>query len=656
MPLRDDLLNPIPGDNPSGANLRYDPVTDKIKEARREDLDVPQGEWKTALKAADYPQVIKLGSDVLAKRSKDLQIAVWLVDAHVRKEGFALLAPALQFLRDLLEQFWDSLYPPIDDDGDMEVRAAPLVWLGAKLGEPLGFLPIVSGKLSWLKYQESRVVGYESDADTHDKQSARETRINEGKITAEQFDEAAEETSVSTLRETYKQLNDALAALESLAEYCDSQFGDFSPSFIKTREAIEEIAQTVRIILGRKPGGLEDDSPGESTDTDFAAAESTDTDWDASSSDSSSSGSGATFGEPADLDDVGRQLASLCRFLRARDPEDPTPYLMMRSFAWGGLMNHAPQIDHSAIEAPASELRMNLKRLTSEGEWDQVLELTEASMLQPCGRTWLDMQRYAVNALEQKGTPSMARVINGQLRLLLETLPDLVDITLPDDTAAANPETKNWIENFVIIQKVTRDRSGDSSESSDSSDSGSDLSTDSFSADTFSFDETPSDTSFDTTTEPESTSEPELSAEPEPYEVEDNPPIMEADEPLPTDTSDEFILALQAVREGRTAEGLGMITSILATERSGRARFRRRTQLAHLLMAVGKGKVAQPMLDQLCAEIEDRRLEDWEQSEVIAYPLELLLHCLSPADEERRTQLYTRICKLDPVRAVNCSF
>ena len=668
MPLRNDLLDPIPGDNPSGVNLRYDPITDKIKEARREDLDVPQGEWKTALKTADYGQVIKLASDGLAKRSKDLQLAVWLVDAIVRKEGFVALAPSFQFLRDLLEQFWDTLYPPIDEDGDMEVRAAPLVWLGSSLalpsnkgGESLGFLPIVSGKLSWHKYQESRTVGYETDADNSDKQELRENRIKEGKITAEQFDEAADATSVSTLRATYEQLTEALAVLEFLIEYCDSQFGDFSPSFIKTREAIEEIAQTVRIILGRKPGGLGEENAEENAEEtaeetpveeEAAAPESTEFEWDASPS----SSSGATFGEPADLDDVGRQLASLCSFLRSRDPEDPAPYLMLRSFAWAGLMNHAPQIDHSAIEAPPSELRVSLKRLTAESEWDQVLEATEAAMLEPFGRTWFDMQRYAVNALEQKGFPSTARVVNNQFRVLLEILPDLLDITLPDDSPVANAETRNWIENFVIIQKVPRSAPADSSESS--------LSTDETPTDTFSFDETPSidetpstEISWDATPEPEAeaTPEPEAAPEPEPYEVEENPPILEAEEPPPCDTSDEFGMALAAVREGRTAEGLGMITSILSTERSGRARFRRRTQLAHLLMAAGKGKVAQPLLDQLVAEIEDRRLEDWEQSEALAYPLELLLHCLSPEDE-RRTQLYTRICKLDPVRAVNCSF
>jgi type VI secretion system protein ImpA len=662
MPLRDDLLNPIPGDNPSGVNLRYDPVTDKIKEARREDLDVPQGEWKTALKTADYAQVIKLGSDALANRGKDLQIAVWLVDAHVHKEGFAVLAPALQFLRDLLEQFWDTLYPPIDEDGDMEVRAAPLVWLGAKLGEPLGFLPIVSGKLSWHKYQESRTVGYEADADNADKQDLRASRLSEGKVSAEQFDEAAEATPVSALRETFQQLTEAQAAVEALGEYCDMQFGDFSPSFIKTRDAIEEIAQTVRIILGRKPGGLGEDGAEESSSTDddsfsvsTATESSSDTDWSASASSSE-----AAFAEPGDLGDVTRQLASICSFLRSRDPEDPAPYLLLRSFAWAGIMNHAPQIDHSAIEAPPSQLRVKLKRLTSESEWDQVLETTEGAMMEPYGRTWFDLQRYAVNALEQKGFPSTARVVNNQFRILLETLPDILDINLPDDTPVANTETKNWIENFVIIQKVPRTALAESGDSSDSSDPF--ASTEETPTDTFSLDETPSldtsswDSTPESTPEPEAEATPEPEPEPEPYEVEENPPILEAEEPPPSDTSDEFALALQAVREGRTAEGLGMITSILSTERSGRARFRRRTQLAHLLMAAGKGKVAQPLLDQLATEIEERRLEDWEQSEAIAYPLELLMHCLTSADDERRAQLYTRICRLDPVRAVNCSF
>ena len=89
MPLRDDLLNPIPGDNPSGANLRYAPVYDKIKEARREDDDAPQGEWERERKVADWKQVIKLAGEALATKSKDLQLAAWLTEAMLRTEGFA---------------------------------------------------------------------------------------------------------------------------------------------------------------------------------------------------------------------------------------------------------------------------------------------------------------------------------------------------------------------------------------------------------------------------------------------------------------------------------------------------------------------------------------------------------------------------------------
>ncbi len=62
MPLRDDLLNPIPGDNPSGASLRYDKVYDQIKEARTEDdPTLPSGAWERQVKKADFQLVIKLG-------------------------------------------------------------------------------------------------------------------------------------------------------------------------------------------------------------------------------------------------------------------------------------------------------------------------------------------------------------------------------------------------------------------------------------------------------------------------------------------------------------------------------------------------------------------------------------------------------------------
>src|SRR5690242_4088051 len=161
--LRDELLAPIPGANPGGVALRYDPIYDKIKEARREDEDIPQGEWQTTRKTADWPQVIRLASDALATKSKDLQLAAWLSEAMLRREGFAGFRSGLDLLVGLLEQHWDHLYPEIED-GDAEMRAAPLEWLGTKLDLSIRRVPLTRAGHSWLQQQESRSMPTEADA------------------------------------------------------------------------------------------------------------------------------------------------------------------------------------------------------------------------------------------------------------------------------------------------------------------------------------------------------------------------------------------------------------------------------------------------------------------------------------------------------------
>src|SRR5580692_5745271 len=101
MPLREDLLTPIAGENPAGENLYYDKVFDQIKEARKEDEDdIPEGDWGRAQKKkADHRAVIKLAGEALATRSKDLRLAGWLVEAQLRVEGFQVFAPGIELFR-----------------------------------------------------------------------------------------------------------------------------------------------------------------------------------------------------------------------------------------------------------------------------------------------------------------------------------------------------------------------------------------------------------------------------------------------------------------------------------------------------------------------------------------------------------------------------
>src|SRR5215469_8809582 len=143
MPLREDILAPIPGENPSGADLRYDTkllVIDKLKEFRRQDdPDLKQGDWQAELKTANWPQAVKLAQDTLATSSKNLQVAAYLTEALLQTEKFSGLRQGLDLVHKLLTTYWDTIYPVIDpeDPETLEERATPLAWINTQLDLPL---------------------------------------------------------------------------------------------------------------------------------------------------------------------------------------------------------------------------------------------------------------------------------------------------------------------------------------------------------------------------------------------------------------------------------------------------------------------------------------------------------------------------------------
>ena len=188
MLLRDDLLNPIAGQNPSGQDLRYAPVYDKIKEARREEAVPPAGMTESDRKVADNPLVIKLCTEALTKKTKDLWLAAWLTEAWVKQIGFSGLRDGLTLCHGLVGKFWDTVYPAIED-GDAELRAAPLEFLGTRLEIPLKSVRLVQKEpYGFTDVQESRKLGYEADAKSDEAKQSRAAGIKQGKIPLEVLD------------------------------------------------------------------------------------------------------------------------------------------------------------------------------------------------------------------------------------------------------------------------------------------------------------------------------------------------------------------------------------------------------------------------------------------------------------------------------------
>ena len=209
---------------------------------------------KRERKTADFKTVITLAGDALATRSKDLQLAAWLTEALLRQQGFSGLRQGLDLFRGLIENFWDTLYPEIDE-GDLDFRAAPLGWVGGKLDGALRGAPITRSGLSYYVYQESRRVGYEDQADTDAKREERAAKIADGKLTPEDFDAGfGVDADRASMKLGLRRWTAVSKSLKSLGQLCDEKFGDAAPGFSPLRTALEEVRHVVNQIL-QTPAG-----------------------------------------------------------------------------------------------------------------------------------------------------------------------------------------------------------------------------------------------------------------------------------------------------------------------------------------------------------------------------------------------------------------
>ncbi len=605
MPLREDLLTPIAGDNPSGADLRYDNkllLYDKIRELRRQDDDLNQGEWQHERKVGDYSGVIRMTQEALATRTKDLQLAAWLTDALLRTEGFSGLHQGLTFCHALIGTFWESLYPPIED-GDLDLRVGPLEWLGTSLEIPIKSVPIVRAGYDLLKYKDSKLVGYEDQTPNDKDKKARTKKIAEGKLAPEAFDKSFVETPKAFYLQTEKDLDATLVAVQQLDDLCTAKFGPTAPSFAKLKTATEEVRHTVHQLLQKKRE-TEPDPVVVAPESPAAAQAAAPVEGDQPRASGTPVLVAMASAEPVDRRDAVDRVSKAAAFLRKREPYSPAPYLMMRGLRWGELRAAAKLGDATLLEAPPTELRQQLKRLALTQKWGELLDLAETAMAMPCSRAWLDLQRLVVEALTGLGNEyaPIADAIRSELRVLLSDLPELLDASLLDDTSAANPETRAWLKQ--LAQAPLKD--------------------------------TPS---------PEAAENPGAS---------NGQPAAAS---WPAKAPDSYASAQEALKAGEAERAFQIMRLEIARQRSGRGRFQRTLQLVQLCVSAGKDAIAQPLLEDLMSSIEAHKLDDWEEKELVAAALATVMTVSKKvqSNANERQKLFERICRLDPVRALGSS-
>jgi len=250
----DELLQPISHASPSGDDLRYAPIYDQIKEARRADDVLEQGEWQTEVKNSDWRQVIKLCREALTTQTKDLQIAVWLTEAMIHQYGFAGLAEGLELIRRLIQHFWPTLYPPIED-GDLDYRIGPLRYLNERLPGSIYKVPlcdpIQTKGYNYRQWEESRLIGFNQNLDREQRQR-RETLIGEGKISPEEFAVSINTCSMMFYSDITEQLRECSTAALDLDTVLNEKFAPDPPGLTQMIAAIEACARVVGRIFKDK--------------------------------------------------------------------------------------------------------------------------------------------------------------------------------------------------------------------------------------------------------------------------------------------------------------------------------------------------------------------------------------------------------------------
>jgi type VI secretion system protein ImpA len=650
MISRDEILKPIPGDNPGGENLRYAPVYTQIREAVREDDDVSQGVWQTERKVADWPKVVKLCTDALTKQSKDLQLAAWLTEAETNREGFTGFLEGVNLINAMLEQFWEALHPELED-GDAEMRAVPLLYVSSKLEMPLRRAPIAATGLNWLKYKEATTVPSEEDAASEDSKSkARSAAIQDGKTTPEDVADAVKATPSTFFDERKATLAECVEAIEALDNLCNDKFADYAPNFRPIKDCLAELANSLRILKQRK-----DESAGAPAQSRRQQASSSSSDPFGSSSDPFGAPAADPFGSSPPADPFASTPSDDPFGSGASATAEPAS-----SDAFGDTSSQSGDSGGGsgpAYEASPQQYREERPSWSSGGYGVEPENAEDCAQRIAAAAKWLRTQNPANPApylllrgwrwgeLRASGpTPNWALLVAAPLevrqtlkRLSLE--PDWEKLLESAEEAMATEAGRGWLD----IQRYTLmalDALGEDYKKTG------DAVRDDIRALLAEFPDLIHSSLDDDT--------PAASAPTREFFAKHGLSAGDSRKtaPLPAEASPEEMIR-EALKKGRHEVALAIVARQMKLETSGRARCQWKVEQAQILMQAGRASVAFPILKEVTAELFERRLEDWEPAPVVVEPLVLYYRCLQElgVDGDERQRIYATVCRLDPVRA-----
>ena len=331
------LLQPISDDWPCGHDLRHDmsPASayHKIKDARH---DARRAERQAEISdeggdAPDWRLVEDLGLEILSTHSKDLQIVAWLLEASVRRHGFAGLRDGFHLAHGLIERFWSDLFPAEEDDGVLD-KIAPLSGLNGdgiegSLIAPLRLTPLTGCDPAFSLYDYEQAANLATTIDPE----VQEQRRADGALSLDQMIAAGAVNGGSFYRDLLDDIEAARDALGGLDQMIAERCGEGAMPSSAIRDVLEKCHDAARQIAGPLiPTSTSSDQSVQTTERsetmDVRIAEAASTPVFTASPDAIGS-----------REDAFQSLLDIAAYFRRTEPHSPIPYALEQAVRWGRM-------------------------------------------------------------------------------------------------------------------------------------------------------------------------------------------------------------------------------------------------------------------------------------------------------------------------------
>ena len=335
------LIAPIDGSHHGvGEDLMFDPRIDAIVAARQEDDPLlAQGNWVTELKVADWGFVKNQCAELLSDTSKDMKLALWYVDALSHTDHLVGISQGLSLLQALNDEYWLTMYPPLDGEEDsMDIRAGLLSWFVKALTDDIKQLSLADTKL------ESYDYNYYLTARDHDKQRQQNPDSEtSNQLTLSDYNHAIKNSSEAWQKALMSNLNKVTEQWQDLTDQLNDLMGMDAPVFAPVTDLLVALTQHLRPLIPEYADTTNNMSPEGIADTVNSTDDNESTMLDGNKSLASTKNVTLTDFNPSNRDHQSNRqqalklLAQIQEYFATNEPHSPVTFLLGRAIDWADM-------------------------------------------------------------------------------------------------------------------------------------------------------------------------------------------------------------------------------------------------------------------------------------------------------------------------------